>query len=177
MARGLQEVQKDLFDGETHSLSRNEFQLLLYNLSPYTLVYDRRGDLYFSILPSSPNFNFTVPISAVSTEYDAIQTAVYLYRYQRPSPLSHPNGHTMETDECDAVYTIGLVLCECLTGQIVFDGCETERLKQIIPLAVKPDTSTTPFPAHHLLSLIYNCLSASEPSFTLQSILEEFAPV
>ena len=70
-----------------------------------------------------------------------------------------------------------LILCECLTGQIVFDGYETDRLKQIIPLGVKPDTSTIPSPAHHLLSLISNCLSASGPSFTLQSILDEFAPV
>ena len=175
IVRGLQEVLKELYSGETHSLSRNELQSILYNLSPYTLVYDRKGDLCFSVLPSSPNFNFSVPISTVSTECEAIQTA--LSRYQSPSRLSHPNDHTMETDECDAVYTIGLILCECLTGQIVFDGYETERLKQIIPLGVKPDTSTILSPAHHLLSLISNCLSASGSSFTLQSILDEFAPV
>ena len=174
IVNGVEEVIRQLYgrdrETHTHTLSDAELKSLLQHLSPYTILYDTHGELCIGVLPSG--FALNVPISSVSEECEEIETAVC--RYHSPHQLSGGDKHTKESDEKDAVYSIGLILYECTCGLIPFDGYSTDRLRQLVPLGVKPDMSTLPPLVSSLITSTLSADSHTHPP-TLHSLLTQLS--
>ena len=154
----------------THTLTREQMLSILHNLSPYTILYDSKGELCVCGVPSGCGVD--VPISTVREECEKMEEAVC--RYRSGYRLRGGEEHTRERDENDAVYALGLIMYECTSGQNAFDGYSTARLRQLVPLGMKPDMESI---SSIVSPLISSCLSADPHThpLTLSSLIHQLS--
>ena len=98
--------------------------------------------------------------------------------------MRHPDEHSRMIDEGDVCYALGVIVYECVSTSMAYEGCSTQQVSQLVQMGAHPDMSSlSPHTGDLFTPIIESCLSVSEallsdssPPFSLDTLIAQLSP-
>ena len=171
------------------TLSDDQIFSILNNLSTYTILYD----IHHQPCLSTPSGEVFVPVAFDNEGLAAGVHGESEYTYAPPEPvavaatryrsgfrLTHPEDHNAHIDEIDVCYSLGLILYECTSSSIAFEGLSTQQVSQLVPMGARPEMGNLSHTGQVFTPIIESCLSCCDDvmnsntssEFSLHSLID-----